>query len=99
MTLALLETATRVTPVVVVLKTLTLILGDAITFLPARAARRTGARSLRALAIGFGVVTLGSLSAGIADFVLAVEAGTALAVESALTEVGFGIILYSLYVQ
>lgn len=90
---------TGITPLVVVLKTLTLLLGGAITFFAARAARRTGARALRALAVGFGVVTLGSLLAGVADVVLGVPAGFALTVESALTAVGFAVILYSLYVQ
>lgn len=90
---------TGVTPVVVALKTLTLLLGSAITFFAARAAQRTGARALRALALGFGIVTLGSLLAGVADVILSVPAESALTVESALTAVGFAVILYSLYVQ
>lgn len=90
---------TGVTPVVVALKTLTLLLGSAITFFAARAAQRTGARALRALALGFGIVTLGSLLAGVADVILSLPAESALTVESALTAVGFAVILYSLYVQ
>lgn len=83
--------------VVVALKTTTLVLGGLITFFAFRAYNRTGARALRALTIGFGVVTLGSLMAGVVDQLLDVDARYALVAESALTAVGFGIILYSLY--
>lgn len=86
-----------VPPTVVALKTVTLLLGGAITYLAFRAARRTETDGLRWLAVGFAVVTLGSLLAGVADQLLAVEATTALTIESALTAGGFAIIVYSLY--
>lgn len=89
---------TRLSLVVVALKTVTLALGGLITFLAAKAARRTSSSGLSILAAGFGVVTLGSLLAGIADLVLAVDPTTAFVVEQALTAVGFGIVTYSLYV-
>ncbi len=94
---------THVTTLVVVLKTLTLLLGAAITYFALKAYRRTGSPALRALTVGFGVVTLGSLLAGAVDRgfggVLVVDATAALAVESALTAVGFAVILYSLFVE
>lgn len=86
-----------ITPAIVVLKTMTLLLGGAITILAYRAYRRTRASGLGWLAAGFGVVTVGSLLAGIADQVLAVDAAAALTIESALTAAGFAIIVYSLY--
>lgn len=84
---------------VVALKTVTLFLGGLVTYLAFKAYRRTGAPALRLLSAGFGVVTLGSLLAGIADQLLALDASYALLIESALTAVGFGIITYSLYVE
>lgn len=83
-------------PLVIGLKTLTLVLGGAITYFAAKAAIRAGGRDLAALAIGFGVITLGSLAAGIADQALDIPHGQALILENALTTLGFGIIAYSL---
>lgn len=88
-----------VTSAVVVLKTLTLILGGSITFYAFSAYRRTASTALRALAVGFGIVTLGALLAGIVDQLLLLDPNLALAMESLFTTVGFGIILYSLYVE
>jgi len=80
-----------------VLKTITLLLGGLITYHAVQAYRRTGARSLRALAIGFGVITLGSGLAGVVDLVTPLGREAALVVESLFTSIGFGAILYSLY--
>jgi hypothetical protein len=85
---------TRLLPqptLVTLLKTVTLVLGGLI------ASRRTGSRALRALAVGFGLVTAGSAVAGVLDLLAPVTVATALAVESTFTAVGFGAILYSLY--
>lgn len=84
---------------VVVLKTITLVLGGLVAYFSYRAYRRTGARALGLLALGFGVVTLGSLLAGVADQLLGVSPNTSLVVESALTAVGFAVIVYSLYAE
>lgn len=89
----------HITTAVLVLKTLTLILGSMITFYSYQAYRRTASRALRALALGFGLVTLGALLAGIVDQLIAVDPDFALVVESAFTTVGFAIILYSLYID
>lgn len=87
------------TTAVVVLKTLALLLGGSITFYAFQAYRRTDSSALRALALGFGAVTLGALLAGIVDQLLPLAPAVALVVESLFTTVGFGVILYSLYVE
>lgn len=92
-------TVETVPVLVVVLKTVTLALGGLIAYFSYRAYRRTGARALGLLSLGFGVVTLGSLLAGVADQLFGVSPATSLVVESALTAVGFAVITYSLYVE
>jgi hypothetical protein len=83
--------------VVVALKTVTLLLGGAVTYFATKAWLRTSSPALRSLAIGFGFVTLGSLLAGGLDVVLRVDQNLAVLTESALTAVGFAVIVYSLY--
>ncbi|MFC7227100.1 hypothetical protein N0B31_06770 [Salinirubellus salinus] len=85
--------------VVTALKTTTLLFGGLVTFFAFRAYRRTHARPLGLLALGFAIVTLGSLLAGVVDLVSAFDTQTALVVESALTATGFGVIAYSLYAR
>jgi hypothetical protein len=84
---------------IVAAKTVTLLLGGLITYMTARAYRRTGAPSLRALAIGFGVVTLGGLLAGVGDLTGLTNLDTSVLVQSIVTAAGFAIITYSLYVE
>lgn len=85
---------------VVALKAITLGLGGLISYLSYRAYRRTRAGPLWYLAVGFGVITLGSLVAGVFDqFPVGFGRTTALVIESGLTAVGFAIITYSLYTE
>lgn len=84
---------------VVAAKTVTLVLGGLVTFVTWKAFRRTGRPALRALFIGFAVVTLGSLAAGVVDQLLAVDSDYALVVESVLTALGFSVVAASLYVE
>ncbi|PSP80134.1 hypothetical protein BRC81_02790 [Halobacteriales archaeon QS_1_68_20] len=84
---------------VVAFKTLSLVMGGLVTYFAYRAYRRTEARSLGLLALGFGVVTLGAILAGALDQTGAFDREWALLAESALTAFGFGIILYSLYAE
>jgi len=90
-------------PTAIAFKTLTLILGGLITYFSYRAYRRTQAPSLRAFAIGFGLVTAGSLLAGVSNLLLnqfiEVPIYVSLTIESGLTMAGFGVIVYSLYTQ
>lgn len=81
------------------LKTLTLVLGGLITYYSFRAYQRTRRTALKALTIGFGVVTIGSLIAGIVDQLLPVNPNLALVVESTFVTAGFAVILYSLYAE
>ncbi|MFB6201828.1 MAG: hypothetical protein ABEI98_07440 [Halorhabdus sp.] len=87
----------HVSVTVIALKTLTLLLGGLITFLAYRAYRRTNSQSLGTLALGFAVVTLGALLAGISDLVVELPIRQTLLLESALTATGFAVIVYSLY--
>jgi uncharacterized membrane protein len=84
---------------IVAVKTITLLMGALITYFAYRAYQRTEERALGALAVGFGIVTIGALLAGLADLVLGAPQLDALLVESALTAVGFAVILYSLYAE
>lgn len=93
------STSAYLPTVVVALKTITLALGGLITWFAYRAYRRTGANPLRLLAVGFATVTLGALLAGAAHQAFGLDSGFVLTIESALTAVGFGIILYSLYAE
>lgn len=90
----------HISTTVVVLKSLTLLLGGSITFYALKAYRRTNSPALRALATGFGVITLGALAAGIVDQLVPMLGPTiALIVESLFTTLGFGVILYSLFIE
>lgn len=90
---------THITSVIVALKTITLLLGGLITYFAYKAYLRTESSSLRALSIGFGVITLGSLLAGVADQFTAVQPASVLVIDSLLTALGFAVITYSLYVE
>jgi hypothetical protein len=82
---------------IIAMKTVTLILGGLITYLSYKAYRRTGAEPLRYLSVGFGIVTLGSLLAGVIDQILQAGFRFGLLVESTLVALGFAVIVYSLY--
>ena len=84
---------------IVATKTATLVLGFLIAFLAYRAYRRTGATSLRSLALGFGIVTVGAILAGVVDLVTSLRLVYGVLLQSALTLIGFAIITYSLYAE
>jgi hypothetical protein len=88
---------THVTSLIVALKTITLVLGGLITYFSFKAYQRTGGEPLKYLSVGFAVVTFGTLIAGVIDQLLPYSNDIALAVQSALTAVGFAVIVYSLY--
>ncbi|MFC5971021.1 hypothetical protein ACFPYI_06705 [Halomarina salina] len=90
---------TLVPTLVVAFKTVTLALGGVITYLTLKAYRRTGSRSLGALALGFAMVTLGALLAGAAHQAVGLDTESVLLIESVLTAAGFGVITYSLYTE
>ncbi|QLG29418.1 hypothetical protein HUG10_04285 [Halorarum halophilum] len=82
---------------VIAFKSITLVLGGIVTFLAFKAYRRTHATALGALALGFGFVTVGAMLAGMAHQAFGFATESVILIESALTAVGFGIIVYSLY--
>lgn len=86
-----------ITTLIIALKTVTLLLGGLITYLAYKAYRRTRSRALGTLSLGFGIITLGVLLAGIVDQLLDAGFQTGLVIESGLLAVGFAVIVYSLY--
>ncbi|GAB7095195.1 hypothetical protein JCM30237_23480 [Halolamina litorea] len=85
--------------VIIVLKTIILLLGSGITLIALRAYRRTGEPALRALAVGFGTITLGALLAGVANQIVGLTLKQGIVINSLLAATGLAIILYSLYAQ
>lgn len=83
--------------VVAALKTLTLALGAVITYYSYKAYRRTDAEPLGALALGFGIITMGAFLAGAIDTFAPVPRQTAFVVESTFTAIGFAAIFYALF--
>ncbi|PSQ31962.1 hypothetical protein BRD16_00280 [Halobacteriales archaeon SW_6_65_46] len=81
------------------LKTVTLALGIVITYYSVKAYRRTDAEPLAALALGFGIITMGAFTAGVLDWFAPVSRELALLVESGFTALGFGTIFYALFVD
>ncbi|MEZ3142489.1 hypothetical protein [Halobaculum sp. MBLA0143] len=79
----------------------TLVLGGLISYLGWQAYSRTRAPPLRALSVGFAVVTVGTALGGVIDqFLLGSESTLwGVLVTSTLTLVGFGVITYSLYMD
>lgn len=84
---------------IIVVKTTILLLGSGITYIAYKAYWRTGARSLRAVSIGFGIITLGALLAGIAHQLLSVSLKVGILINSILVAIGFAVIMYSLYLE
>jgi len=79
----------------------TLVLGGLISYLGWRAYSRTGAAPLRALSVGFAIVTAGAAVGGVVDQFLFGSQSTlwGVLISSVLTLVGFGVITYSLYME
>jgi hypothetical protein len=82
---------------IVATKTATLGLGALIAYFSYKAYARTGERSLRALSVGFAVVTLGAVAGGVIDLVSPLGVLYGVLAQSLLTLVGFAVITYSLY--
>ncbi len=88
-----------VTTAMAVVKTLILITGGIITYFAFRAYRRTDSRSLGALALGFGLITMGTFLAGVVADVIKMPLAIGVLVESVLVLAGFIVIAYSLYTR
>ncbi|QLG50971.1 DUF7521 family protein [Natrinema halophilum] len=81
-----------------IVKTLVLTVGGIITFFAYKAYRRTRQPALGYLALGFGLVTLGLVLAGMLYELLSVPLMRGVLLESLLVLAGFIVIAYSLYV-
>ena len=90
---------THIDLIIIVAKTAILVLGGSITYYALQAFARTGDPSLRALGIGFGVVTVGALVGGVSHQVIGSDLAVGIAINSLLTAIGFGVIVYSLSVE
>ncbi|RQG94699.1 DUF7521 family protein [Natrarchaeobius chitinivorans] len=86
------------TLIIAVANTATLLTGGAVATFSYRAYRRTGSRSLKAVAAGFVFIVVGSVVGGVVHLL---EGNVALgvAIQSSFVAGGFGILLYSLYVE
>lgn len=82
---------------IIAAKAVVLILGGLITHLAYRAYSRTQRPALRSFAVGFGIITLGTLIAGSLDSVLHVQLVTAVFVESLLSALGFAVLGHAVY--
>lgn len=83
---------------IAVTNTATLCTGGAVALLAYRAFKRTGSAALRAVAAGFGFIVLGSVGGAIAHL-FGGNVLLGVAIQSAFTAGGFGILLYSLYAE
>lgn len=84
---------------IIAAKTAILLLGGSITYYAFRAFSRTGNSSLRALGIGFGVVTVGAFIGGVSHQIIGSDLVVGIAINSLLTAIGFAVIVYSLYAE
>lgn len=80
-------------------KLATLALGSVIAVVAHRAYRRTGNRSLRALAIGFGLLAAGAVAAGLLHTVVGLSLAESQTVQSLFTAAGLAVIVHSLVVD
>ncbi len=84
---------------IAVVKTLILIVGGIVTYLAFSAYRRTYDRSLGFLSVGFGLIVVGVLLAGLTFELLSVPLGVGVLIESLFVLVGLSVIALSLRVR
>ena len=80
-------------------KGIVLVLGTTICYFAYDAYHRTSDPALRALSIGFAIITLGALSGGIAHVVFEISITGSILINTVLTATGFTIIMYSLQME
>lgn len=84
--------------IIIVASTAILLLGGSITYYALRAYARTDDPALRGLGVGFGIVTFGAMVGGIAHLTIG-DLAVGIAVNSTLMAIGFGFIVYSLFLD
>ncbi|WP_119814067.1 DUF7521 family protein [Halalkaliarchaeum desulfuricum] len=85
--------------ILVVSQTAIVVLGGSISYFAYKAYNRTANPALRALSIGFAIVTIGAVSAGVLHHLLNIGLEAGIAINSILTAIGFAVVTYSLYVE
>jgi uncharacterized membrane protein len=85
--------------VVVAVKTVTLALGATITYFALKAYRRAKSPALRALVVGFSLVTTGAVSGGLVHQLSGLSLQDAILIESLFIMFGFLVLTYSLYAE
>jgi uncharacterized membrane protein (DUF441 family) len=78
-------------------KIIALVLGAFIVYLAYRGFRRNRSRPLLYVAVGFALITGGTLTEGILYVIIQAELLAAIAVGTAITVLGFVAIIYSIY--
>ena len=78
-------------------KIIALVLGGFIVYLAYRGFRRNRSRPLFYVAVGFALITGGTLAEGLLYVIIQAELLAALAVGTAITVLGFVAIIYSIY--
>lgn len=86
----------RYTPLIVLANTATLLTGGLVLTIAYRAYRRTGSHPLRAVAVGFGLIVVGSILGGLVHL-LGDAVALGVAIQSTFTAAGFVALLHSLY--
>jgi heme/copper-type cytochrome/quinol oxidase subunit 3 len=84
---------------IAIVKTLILVIGGVVTYLAFSAYRRTYDRSLGFLAVGFALIVVGVLLAGVTFELLNVTLGVGILIESLFVLLGLSIIALSLRVR
>lgn len=79
------------------LKLIIVLLGTVLVYLGFKGYRRTGSKDMIFLSIGFGLITAGSVAAGILFEFLGFELVDVSIVEAVMVIVGFGSLIYSVY--
>lgn len=78
-------------------KLVALILGTFIVYLAYRGYRRNRSKPLLYVALGFGLITAGTIAEGLLYVMLETDLRTAIAAGTAIIVVGFVAIIYSIY--
>lgn len=83
----------------VVAKAIVVSLGIVITSLAFRAYHRTGAESLKWMAVGFAIITSAMLFGGLVDPFVGLDLTIGIQIQNGLMAVGFVFLIYSIYAR
>lgn len=78
-------------------KVIALVLGAFIVYLAYRGYRRSASKPLLYVALGFGLITIGTIAEGLLYVMLSSDLLAAIAAGTAVTVIGFVAIIYSIY--